>query len=97
MKQTLVAIMAASLLLIAAGLADHASAQTQPLTIDTAGLTCTNGVCDLGSGNLGTFLNVSISASGGSGPTPFTWKVMADLPPLRGNPQLLRRSEVAGR
>src|SRR5262249_3035871 len=53
-----------------------ARAQNPPLTILTAGLTCANGVCDLGTGNVGTFLNLAISSSGGAGPTPFTWKVV---------------------
>ena len=32
-----------------------------PLAISTAGLTCTNGVCELGPGNVGTFFYVAIS------------------------------------
>ncbi len=73
------AVVAASLLLLVLILGQpvQVSAQNQPLTINTTGLTCTNGVCDLGTGNVGTFLNLSISASGGSGPTPFTWKVVS--------------------
>ena len=51
------------------------------LTIATTGLTCTNGVCDLGSGSVGTFLNLSISASGGSG-TPYTWRVVSGKLPF---------------
>jgi hypothetical protein len=49
----------ASSLLLALSLAGLASAQER-LTINTAGLTCTNGVCDLGTGNVGTFLNLAI-------------------------------------
>jgi large repetitive protein len=76
MRKLLAAIVVASSLLLALGLAGLASAQ-EPLTVNTAGLTCTNGVCDLGTGNVGTFLNLAISSSGGSGPTPFTWKVVS--------------------
>jgi hypothetical protein len=71
----LAAVVAASSLLLVFGLSRQASAQTEPPTIITAGLICTDGVCDLGTGNVGTFLNLAISASDGSGPTPFTWKV----------------------
>jgi hypothetical protein len=52
-----------------------------PLTILTAGLTCTNGVCALGPGNVGTFFNQAISQSGGSGPTPFSWDLVAGILP----------------
>src|SRR5439155_22204200 len=76
MKRGFTTIVAVGLLLIAFCSPRLVSSQSQ-LTIDTAGLTCTNGVCDLGSGNVGTFLNLSISASGGSGPTPFTWRVVS--------------------
>lgn len=74
MKRVLAPVVAASSLLL--GPPGQASAQSTPLTITTAGMTCTNGVCDLGTGNVGTFLNLAISSSGGSGPTPFTWKVV---------------------
>src|SRR5712691_202479 len=77
MKRMLAPVVAASSLLLVFGVPVQASAQTAPLTIITAGLTCTNGVCDLGTGNVGTFLNLSISSSGGSGPTPFTWRVVS--------------------
>ena len=70
------AVLAVSLL-VAAGLPAQAFAQAEPLSISTVGLTCTNGVCDLGTGNVGTFLNLAISATGGSGPTPFAWKVVS--------------------
>jgi large repetitive protein len=83
MKTKLTALLAAGLLLVTLGLSRQVSAQNQPLTISTTGLTCTNGVCDLGTGNVGTFLNLSISASGGSGPTPFTWKVFSGKLPAR--------------
>ena len=71
------------LLVLVLGQPHQVSAQNQPLTIDTTGLTCTNGVCNLGTGNVGTFLNLSISASGGSGPTPFTWRVVSGKLPAR--------------
>ena len=77
MKRILTAALAAGSLLFVLGLAGPASAQ-EPLTINTAGLTCTNGVCDLGTGNVGTFLNQAISSSGGSGPTPFTWRAVSE-------------------
>jgi large repetitive protein len=48
-----------------------------PLAISTAGLICTNGVCELGPGNVGTFFYVAISSSGGTGPTPFNWTLVA--------------------
>jgi Putative Ig domain len=76
MKRKLATVVAAGLMLSALVLPHRVSAQSQPLTINTTGLSCSNGVCDLGSGNVGTFLNLSISSSGGSGPTPFTWRVV---------------------
>src|SRR5262249_6434832 len=48
-----------------------------PLVISTVGLTCTNGVCALGPGNVGTFFAQAISESGGTGPTPFRWDLVA--------------------
>ena len=80
MKRGFTTIVAVGLLLIAFCSPRLVSSQSQ-LTIDTAGLTCTNGVCDLGSGNVGTFLNLSISASGGSG-TPYTWRVVSGKLPF---------------
>jgi large repetitive protein len=77
MKTRLAAVVAASLVLVVLGLPREVSAQSSPLTVSTTGMTCTNGVCDLGTGNVGTFLNLAISASGGSGPTPFPWRVVA--------------------
>src|SRR5260221_10470301 len=90
MKKGLAAIVAASsvlLLLVLAvilGVPRSASAQT-PLTISTVGLTCTNGVCVLGTGNVGTFLDLAISASGGSGTStgPDQWRGGAPPPPAR--------------
>jgi Putative Ig domain len=76
MKTRLAAVVVASLMVVALGLPHQVSAQSSPLAIGTAGLTCSNGVCDLSTGNVGTFLNLAISASGGSGPTPFTWRVV---------------------
>ncbi len=76
MRKAIVAVATTSFLLLVFGVA-RVSAQTGPLTISTTGLSCTNGVCQLGTGNVGTFLNLAISASGGSGPTPFTWRVVA--------------------
>jgi hypothetical protein len=54
-----------------------ATATPQPLTVITAGFSCTNGVCTLGPGNVGTFFNEYVTSSGGSGPTPYTWKLVA--------------------
>ncbi len=54
-----------------------ASATPQPLTIITAGFSCTNGVCTLGPGNVGTFFNEYVTSSGGQGPTPYTWKLVS--------------------
>ena len=54
-----------------------ASATPQPLTVITAGFSCTNGVCTLGPGNVGTFFNEYVTSSGGSGPTPYTWKLVS--------------------
>ena len=54
-----------------------ASAASQPLTIDTGGYTCTNGVCDLGSGNVGSFFAGVVTSFGGTGPTPYTWSVVS--------------------
>ena len=47
------------------------------LAISTAGLSCVNGVCELGPGNVGTFFAGFISSSGGTGPTPFRWTLIA--------------------
>ncbi len=74
-QQVFTTLVVVSLLLVVLGLPRQVSAQGS-LTINTTGLTCTNGVCELGTGNVGTFLNLSISASGGSG-TPFMWKVVS--------------------
>ncbi len=76
MRKLFAPVVAAGSLLLALVLPGQASAQNEPLTINTTGLSCGNGVCELGTGNVGTFLNLAISASGGSGPTPFTWKVV---------------------
>src|SRR5215472_7378133 len=48
-----------------------------PLAINTGGLACAGGVCALGPGNVGTFFSQAISQSGGTGPTPFTWNLIA--------------------
>jgi hypothetical protein len=77
MRKMLASVVAAGSLLLVLGSPGRASAQNEPLTINTAGLSCANGVCDLGTGNVGTFLNQAITSSGGSGPTPFTWKVVS--------------------
>jgi hypothetical protein len=75
MRGRLQALLIAGSLLIL-GFAQIATVSAATFTINTTGLTCTNGVCDLGTGNVGTFLNLSISSSGGSGPTPFTWRLV---------------------
>ena len=54
-----------------------ATSTLQPLTVITAGLSCTNGVCELGPGNVGTDVGQFVTSSGGSGPTPYTWKLVA--------------------
>jgi hypothetical protein len=77
MRKMLTSALVAGSLLALASLPAQAHAQTEPLSISTVGLTCTNGVCDLGTGNVGTFLNLAISATGGAGPTPFQWKVVS--------------------
>jgi len=82
MKKGRAAIVAASSLLVVLGVVlafvRPVFAQT-PLTISTVGLTCTNGVCDLGTFNVGTFLNQSLDATGGSGTStgPDQWRVVA--------------------
>jgi large repetitive protein len=87
MKTRLRLLVAASSLLLAvghpgAGSADQTLAQTAgPPVILTAGLSCTNGVCAIGPGNVGTFFNWAISESGGQGPTPFDWSVVAGALP----------------
>ena len=53
------------------------SATPQPLTVITGGFSCTNGVCELGPGNVGAFFNEYVTSSGGQGPTPYTWKIVA--------------------
>lgn len=77
MRKMLTSAILAGSLLTLASLPGQALAQTEPLSISTVGLTCTNGVCDLGAGNVGTFLNLAISSTGGAGPTPFQWKVVS--------------------
>ena len=54
MLKKLFALTSSTLVLL--GLPRPLPAQNPPLTIDTTGLTCTNSVCDLGTGNVGTFL-----------------------------------------
>ena len=76
MRNPVALVTAAASLLLVLSFPGQAVAQTT-LTINTAGLSCTNNVCDLGTGNVGTFLNLAITSSGGSGPTPFTWKVVS--------------------
>jgi hypothetical protein len=53
-----------------------------PLSVDTGGMTCTAGVCDLGSGSLVTdFFFASFGAVGDTAP-PFTWSLAGGaLPP----------------
>jgi len=77
MRKLLALAMLAGSLLAAVTLPAPALAQAPPLAIDTVGLACANGVCALGTGDVGTFLNLSLSATGGSGPTPFHWKVVS--------------------
>jgi Putative Ig domain len=82
LKARLWMLAAASSLLLALGQPRVGSAQTSsPPVILSAGLTCTNGVCELGPGNVGTFFNVAISESGGQGPTPFDWRIIAGALP----------------
>ena len=64
-----------------------------PLTIDTGSYTCTKGVCDMGSGNVGAFFAGAATSFGGSGPTPYTWSVVAgSLPTLLPTDMLLTPS-----
>ncbi len=87
MKERLRALVAASSLLLALGLPQSISAEDPPpppsssLVIITGGLTCANGVCALGPGNVGTFFNQAISQSGGQGPPPFDWSLVAGVLP----------------
>jgi Putative Ig domain len=50
-----------------------------PLIVDTAseGYSCSNGVCVFPSGSVGTSYQAPITSEGGSGPTPYTWSVVA--------------------
>lgn len=52
---------------------------TRPLKIDTAseGYPCNNGVCMFPSGNIGASYSAPITSTGGSGPTPYNWSVVA--------------------
>lgn len=79
MRKIVATAMAAGSFLLVAGLASPASAT--PITIVTTGLSCTNGVCNLGTGSVGTFLNIGLTSSGGSGPAPYTWKVVSGTLP----------------
>jgi len=87
MKTRLRILVATSSLLLAVGqpsvgAAGQTLAQTAgPPVILTAGLSCTNGVCAIGPGNAGTFFNWAISESGGQGPTPFDWSIVAGALP----------------
>ncbi len=51
----------------------------QPLFIDTAseGYTCSNGVCAFPDGTRNTSYAAPITSGGGTGPTPYTWSVVA--------------------
>lgn len=52
-----------------------------PLQVDTFGLTCTAGVCDLGSSSIvGDFMFTSFTAIGDTAP-PFTWALVAGVLP----------------
>jgi hypothetical protein len=47
------------------------------VTIITDGYSCSNGVCLLGPGNVGTSFAEPVTSKGGMGPTPYTWSVVA--------------------
>jgi len=66
-------------LLAGAVSAAPAAASTAPLTIDTAseGYPCSNGVCTFPSGAVSWSYAAPITSGGGSGPTPYTWSVVA--------------------
>jgi Putative Ig domain len=51
----------------------------QPLFVDTGseGYTCSNGVCVFPEGNVNTSYAAPITSGGGTGPTPYTWSVVA--------------------
>jgi hypothetical protein len=67
--------MAGALLALGLTQIGPASAASQPLTIDTGSYICSNGVCDMGSGNVGAFFAGSATSFGGVGPTPYTWRI----------------------
>jgi hypothetical protein len=79
MRKMFARAVAGGSLLLVFGLVSPAAASS--LIINTAGMSCTNGVCTLGPGNVGTFLNVPLTSSGGSGPTPYTWKLVSGTLP----------------
>jgi hypothetical protein len=58
------------------------SVASAPLTIDTGGYVCYQGVCDLGSGNVGAFFAGAATSFGGQGPTPYTWSVVSGNLPI---------------
>jgi hypothetical protein len=64
----------------ATGSASTPTPTASTLHIDTGGLVCSNGVCDLGSGNVGTFLAIGLTSLGGSG-TPYQYRVIAGSVP----------------
>lgn len=74
-------IMAGALLALGLTQTGPASAASQPLTIDTGSYICTNGVCDMGSGNVGAFFAGVATSFGGVGPTPYTWRVSSGILP----------------
>jgi hypothetical protein len=61
------------------GTSPDLNARTSPLRIDTAseGYPCSNGVCRFPSGNIGTSYAAPITSTGGSGPTPYIWSMVA--------------------
>ena len=79
MRKMFATAVAVAALLLVPGLVSPAAASS--LIINTAGMSCTSGVCTLGPGNVGTFLNLPITSSGGSGPTPYTWKLISGTLP----------------
>jgi large repetitive protein len=69
----------AALLVGAVSVVPGLASTAQAIAIDTAseGYSCNNGVCSFPSGTVETSYAAPITSTGGSGPTPYTWSVVA--------------------
>jgi large repetitive protein len=103
MKKQLAAVFAASSVLFVLGLGLPAPAFAHgggggggsSTLVVTAGDCPPGGVCDLPAGNVGTDYSEVIQAAGGSGPTPYTFKVVSgSIPPGMVVPKIYAASST---